>query len=85
MNDNQSQTQSEKAREGVEHLQSAAFEVIAALRSFLDLAEDLVRDPASAAVLAASVAEAARATPPETDEGGAATSAAGGITRIRIS
>ncbi len=85
MNDNQSQTQSEKAREGIEHLQSAAFEVIAALRSFLDLAEDLVRDPASAAVLAARVAEAARATQPEAGEGGAATSAAGGITRIRIS
>ncbi|MDP9440873.1 MAG: hypothetical protein M3P34_01555, partial [Actinomycetota bacterium] len=46
----------DKAREAMEHLQAAAFEVIAALRSFLDLAEDLVRDPAQAAGLAARVA-----------------------------
>lgn len=84
MNENQSQAQGDRAREGVEHLQAAAFEVIAALRSFLDVAEDLVRDPAQAAGLAARLADA-RATPPGEGEADAAPPGAGGVTRIRIS
>lgn len=36
----------DKVREGVEHLQNAALEMIAAARIFLDLAEEIVRDPA---------------------------------------
>lgn len=39
----------ERAAEGLEHLQRAALEVLAAARSFIDVAEDLVRDPAAAA------------------------------------
>jgi hypothetical protein len=35
----------ERAGEGVEHLQVAARELIAAARAFLDVAEDVVRDP----------------------------------------
>ena len=35
----------DRVREGVEHLQTAALEMIAAARIFLDVAEDLVRDP----------------------------------------
>ena len=35
----------EPTREGLEHLQSAAKELIAAARSFLDAAEHLVEDP----------------------------------------
>ena len=35
----------EPARDGLEHLQNAAKEVIAAMRSFLDAAEGLVNDP----------------------------------------
>lgn len=36
----------DKLKEGFEHLQNAALEFIAAARIFLDVAEDVVRDPA---------------------------------------
>lgn len=36
----------DRIKEGVEHLQNAALEMIAAARIFLDVAEDIVRDPA---------------------------------------
>jgi hypothetical protein len=79
----------DRARQGVEHLQAAAVEVIAAMRAFLDVAEDLVRDPAQAAVLAASLAEAARtATAPPTgpaEDSTEAPAAAARVTRIRVS
>ena len=45
----------ERAREGLEHLQNAALELIEAARAFLDVAEDLVHDPAAIAALAATV------------------------------
>lgn len=48
----------DRATEGIRHLQAAAIEAIAAVRSFLDIAEDLVRDPGHlkvAADLAADV------------------------------
>jgi len=51
----------ERAREGVGHLQSAAVEVIAALRAFLDVAEAVVRDPAAAAAAASTFVDTARA------------------------
>ena len=35
----------ERAREGLEHIQSAARELIAAARAMLDVAEDIVDDP----------------------------------------
>ena len=38
----------ERADEGLEHLQTAAEELIAAARAFLDVAEDVVRDPGTA-------------------------------------
>lgn len=38
-------TAEDKVKEGVEHLQHAALEMIAAARIFLDLAEEIVRDP----------------------------------------
>lgn len=41
----------ERAREGLEHLQAAFLELIAAARAFLDVAEDVVRDPDLAARL----------------------------------
>jgi hypothetical protein len=43
-----------RAREGLDHLQAAGLELIAAARAFLDVAEALVREPgtASAAVQA---------------------------------
>lgn len=76
----------ERAREGVEHLQSAAVEVIAAVRAFLDVAEAVVRDPGAAAAAASRLVDTARAaaTPPapgarETDE------PTPRVTRIRVS
>jgi hypothetical protein len=53
----------ERAIEGLNHLQAAAVEMIAAARAFLDVAEDLVRDPGTAAALAqvaASVGQVVR-------------------------
>lgn len=52
-----------RAREGVEHLQTAARELIEAARAALDVAEELVNDPESVASLAgtlATVGEVAR-------------------------
>jgi hypothetical protein len=46
----------ERAHEVVEHLQTAALEMIAAARAFLDVAEELVKDPAEAVALATSIA-----------------------------
>lgn len=45
----------QRAREAVEHLQTAALEVIASLRAFLDVAESVVRDPSQAAHVAGVV------------------------------
>lgn len=45
-----------RAREGVEHLQTAARELIAAARAALDVAEEWVNDPESAASLAGTLA-----------------------------
>lgn len=68
----------ERARQGIEHLQSAAVEVISALRAFLDVVEDIVRDPRAADSLAASFVESGR--PPVHDE-----STPPRVTRIRVS
>ncbi len=57
----------ERADEGLEHLQTAAEELIAAARAFLDVADDIVRDPGTAkAVLGLfeTVADAAKRTRP---------------------
>lgn len=42
----------ERADEGLEHLQTAAEELIAAARAFLDVAEEVVTDPKTAESLA---------------------------------
>ena len=60
-----------RAREGVEHLQAAAIEVIAAVRAFLDVAEDIVRTAGTEAGTG--------------DQGGGAGAPAARVTRIRIS
>ena len=78
----------ERARQGMEHLQAAAIEVIAAVRAFLDVAEDVVRDPAGAASLASSFVDAARSAAPTgpssgADDDGPATEPR--VTRIRVS
>jgi hypothetical protein len=46
----------ERAAEGVEHLQAAALELIAAARAFLDVAEDVVTDPERVSGAVASLA-----------------------------
>jgi len=51
----------EKAHEVVEHLQAAALELIEAARAMLDVAEDMVKDPAEVRALAAAAAHLAGA------------------------
>ena len=70
----------QRAREAVEHLQTAALEVIASLRAFLDVAEDLVRDPAKVSGVVNDLADIGRraaGSPPTGDDPG--------VTRIRVS
>lgn len=50
----------ERAAEGVEHLQRAALEMIAAAKAFLEVAEDLVRDPAAASTVVQTAAALGR-------------------------
>jgi hypothetical protein len=49
------------AREGLEHLQAAAREVIRATRSLLDAAEELVDDPAAVQSVVGTIASVAQA------------------------
>lgn len=49
------------AREGLEHLQAAAREVIRATRSLLDAAEELVEDPAAVQSVVSTIASVAQA------------------------
>jgi hypothetical protein len=50
----------ERSRDVFEHLQAAALEMIAAARAALDVAEELVKDPPSAAGALGGMAEAGR-------------------------
>ena len=49
----------ERAHEMVEHLQGAALELIEAARAFLDVAEDMVKDPGQALAMASAAAKMA--------------------------
>ena len=49
----------ERAHEMVEHLQAAAVELIEAVRAFLDVAEDMVKDPGQALAMASAAAKVA--------------------------
>jgi hypothetical protein len=78
----------ERAKQGVEHLQAAAIEMIAAFRAFLDVAEEVVRDPGAVAAFASSMVETARAAAPSATPApttGAEGSAEPRVTRIRVS
>jgi hypothetical protein len=79
--------------QAVEILQTAAIEAIKAMRSFLDIAESLVREPETAVVVGRAFAEAAASAlrtqggdgdgnPDEEDEGATPT---GRIRRIDLS
>jgi hypothetical protein len=59
-----------RAREGLEHLQAAARELIEAARAALDVAEELVDDPESAASLVGTLASAADVAKRVTGSGG---------------
>jgi hypothetical protein len=84
---------SERQEQAMEYLQTAAIEAIKAMRSFLDVAESLVREPETAAVVGKAFAEAAAgmfrptALPDdgedEQDEG--TEESAGGLRRINLS
>jgi hypothetical protein len=69
----------------VEHLQAAAIEMIAAFRAFLDVAEDVVRDPGALTAFATSLVETARAAAPTPSDSAGAPAAEPGVTRIRVS
>jgi hypothetical protein len=80
----------DRASEGLAHLQAAAREAIAAARAFLDVAEDLVGDPAAASAIVdtlGSVVRAAaargRAASGGRDDGG--DDDGGPVQRIRVS
>lgn len=49
----------ERQEQAVEYLQTAAIEAIKAMRSFLDVAEGLVREPETATIVGRAFAEAA--------------------------
>ena len=49
-----------RGAEGIEHLQAAAREMLAAARSFLDVVEDVVEDPERLSAAATSVVELVR-------------------------
>ena len=51
----------DKAHEVVEHLQAAALELIEAARAMLDVAEDMVKDPAEVLAVASAAAHLAGA------------------------
>jgi hypothetical protein len=78
-------------REGVEHLQSAAREVIAATRSLLDAAEELVDDPKAVQGLVGALGSLATAAAGRLRSEGARHRRGpdddddGGIQRIRVS
>lgn len=73
----------ERAREGVEHLQTAALELIEAARAFLDVAEDVVRDPSELVALAETVARVVAVARPRSD--GARSAAEPRVQRIHVS
>ena len=84
----------QRAAQGLLHLQGAAVELIAAARAFLDVAEDLVQDPAAAAGVVqtlAALAGAARAgwappvPPRETAPGPSEPDRSARVTRIPLS
>ena len=76
----------DRARQGVEHLQAAAIEMIAAFRSFLDIAEEVVRDPSAVTAFASSLVETARsAAPSAPSASGAEAPTEPRVTRIRVS
>lgn len=61
----------DRSVDGLEHLQSAALELIAAARAFLDVAEEVVREPAVAVTIVQAAAGVGRTILGATDRGDA--------------
>jgi hypothetical protein len=55
----------DRALQGIDHLQAAAREMIAAARAFLDVAEDLVADRAKVAQVAEFLGSSVDGEPPD--------------------
>lgn len=74
----------QRARDVVEHLQTAALEVIESIRALLDVVDDLLRDPTRLTAIVDDITDVARRV-------GNTTTAAGdtpsdpGVTRIPVS
>jgi hypothetical protein len=78
----------ERAAEGLEHLQTAALELIAAARAFLDVAEELVREPAAAATIvhtAATIGRTVLRGPEQSPQTADSPPDAGRVRRIKVS
>ena len=71
-----------RALDVVAHLQAAAIEMIEAARAFLDVAEELVKEPAEATAMATTLANLAGRVAP-TGSGGQKQSP--GVEHIRVS
>jgi hypothetical protein len=83
------ENRTDRARDGIQHLQTAARELIHAARALLDVAEDVIDDPAAIATLVGAlgaVGDAARrrADTPSEDDGGAGGEPGAPIERITV-
>jgi hypothetical protein len=77
-----------RAAEGLEHLQSAGLELIAAARAFLDVAEEVLREPGVAATIVHAAAGVGRAVLGGTDRAEPPTNAptdGGSVRHIHVS
>jgi hypothetical protein len=79
----------DKVQQGIEHLQSAAREMIQATRSLLDAAEELIEDPRSVQELVGTLGSLAQATAARFRPGGATSEdddpGDGPVQRIKVS
>lgn len=92
MSDEHRDRSEDPVRQVAEHLQAAALEVIGAMRALLDVAEEVVRDPAHAAAMVSSLAESGRRSVAPAPQDSTAASRNGDspvgaprVTRIRVS
>jgi NADPH-dependent curcumin reductase CurA len=75
----------DRASDGLAHLQAAAREAIAAARAFLDVAEDLVGDPAAVSAIADAVGSVVRTAARRGREATGATTDDGHVEHIPVS
>jgi hypothetical protein len=79
----------DRARDGIQHLQAAARELIHAARALLDVAEDVIDDPAAIATLVGALsalgdAARGRATAPPDNDGEAWDGPGATVERITV-